>query len=239
VASGCRRCRAETGTVDNGRVSSEQEPQAEQATTEASLPKRRIGLVAVIAPVVLALDQITKAIALANLEGQEPVPVLGGAVYLQILRNPGAAFGMATGMTWLLALAAIAVVGALIWLAGRLRSVGWAIGLGLVLAGAMGNLADRIFRAPGPLQGHVVDFVSLFAPNGEAWPIFNVADSAICVGAVLIVLLSLLGRDYDGTRTRDRGSSDEADRNEDGNEDSDTPAGDTTSAATVKRSDVE
>jgi signal peptidase II len=70
-----------------------------------------------------------------------------------------------------------------------------------VLAGALGNLVDRIFRAPGVLQGHVVDFVSVFAPNGRFWPVFNVADSAIVVGGALIVVLSLLGRDYDGTRT--------------------------------------
>nr|WP_245788425.1 signal peptidase II [Amycolatopsis marina] len=166
------------------------------------MPKRRLALVAVVAATVFALDLVTKIIATAGLEGREPVRVLGGLVYLQLIRNPGAAFSMATGLTWLLALAAIAVVIAIIWLARRLRSVGWAIGLGLVLAGALGNLADRIFRAPGPLQGHVVDFISVFAPNGDAWPIFNVADSAICVGAVLIVVLSLLGKDYDGTSTR-------------------------------------
>jgi signal peptidase II len=107
---------------------------------------------------------------------------------------------MATGMTWLLALVAIGVVVVLIWFAGRLRSVGWAIGLGLVLAGALGNLSDRIFRAPGPLRGHVVDFISVFAPNAERFPVFNAADSCICVGGALIVLLSLLGRDYDGSR---------------------------------------
>jgi signal peptidase II len=228
--------------VDNGRVSRNQEPRAEHAGPETPLPKRRVGLVAAIAAVVLALDLITKIIVTATLEGREPVPVLGGAVYLQLLRNPGAAFGMATGMTWLLALAAIVVVGALIWLARRLRSVGWAIGLALVLAGALGNLVDRIFRAPGPLQGHVVDFVSLFAPNGEVWPVFNVADSAICVGAALIVVLSLLGKDYDGSNTKDRKATDS--ETEDSNaKDSDTgddgAAAGSTSAETQKRSEVE
>jgi signal peptidase II len=76
-----------------------------------------------------------------------------------------------------------------------------------VLAGALGNLVDRIFRAPGPLQGHVIDFISVFAPNGEAWPVFNVADSAIVVGGVLIVLLTLLGREYDGSRSRRRAAA--------------------------------
>lgn len=196
--------------MDNGQVSTEPEPRAEtepeqsehEPPAPAPVPKRRLGLVAVVAATVFALDLVTKVIAVAGLEGREPVRVLGGLVYLQLIRNPGAAFSMATGMTWLLALAAIGVVVAIIWLVRKLRSVGWAIGLGLVLAGALGNLADRIFRAPGPLQGHVVDFISVFAPNGDAWPIFNVADSAICVGAVLIVVLSLLGKDYDGTSTR-------------------------------------
>lgn len=166
-------------------------------------PRRRVGLLAAVASALFVLDLVTKVIAVATLEGrEEPVRVLGGLVFFQLLRNPGAAFSMATGMTWVLALVAICVVVAIIWLARRLRSTGWAIGLGLVLAGALGNLVDRIFRAPGPLQGHVVDFVSLFAPNGEVWPVFNVADSGIVVGGILIVLLTLLGREYDGTNTR-------------------------------------
>jgi signal peptidase II len=184
--------------VDNGRVSTEprSEPDIENAPAP---PKRRVGLLAVVAVIVFGLDLATKAIVASTLEGREPVRILGGLVYLELIRNPGAAFGMATGMTWVLALVAIAVVISLIWFARRLRSVGWAIGLGLVLAGALGNLTDRIFRAPGPLRGHVVDFISVFAPHGDVWPVFNVADSAICVGGVVIVLLSLLGREYDGS----------------------------------------
>ncbi|MFC4082078.1 signal peptidase II [Amycolatopsis samaneae] len=166
------------------------------------MPRRTVGIVFAVAVVIWAVDLITKNLAAANLEGKEPVRILGGLVYLQLVRNPGAAFSMATGMTWVLALVAAAVVVAIVWLSRRLRSVGWAIGLGLVLSGALGNLTDRIFRAPGPLQGHVVDFISAFAPNGQGWAIFNIADSAICVGGVLIVLLSLLGKDYDGTSTR-------------------------------------
>lgn len=174
------------------------------AVSTEQLPRRRVAVVAVVALVVFAADLATKILATASLEGREPIRVLGGAVYLQLIRNPGAAFSMATGMTWVLALIAIAVVVAIIWLAGKLRSTGWAVGLGLVLAGALGNLVDRIFRAPGVLQGHVIDFLSVFAPNGEVWPVFNVADSAIVMGGALIVLLTLLGKDYDGTSTRDR-----------------------------------
>lgn len=172
--------------------------EAAEAAEAAVLPKRRIGLALGVALVAFAADLISKIVVVSTLDENVPVRTLGGVVYLQLIRNGGAAFGLANGMTWVLAVVAAAVVVAIIWLAARLRSVGWAIGLGLVLAGATGNLADRIFRAPGPLRGHVVDFISLFAPNGQGWAIFNVADSCICVGGVLIVLLSLLGKDYDG-----------------------------------------
>jgi signal peptidase II len=191
--------------VDNGVVSTdpeEAEAPAPATTEEPELPKRRLGLVFLVAVLAFAADLVTKIIVAANLEGHEPIRILGGLVYLDLIRNPGAAFSIATGMTWILAIVAAAVVVAIIWLARRLRSIGWAIGLGLVLAGAVGNLADRIFRAPSPFQGHVVDFISVFQPNGGAWPIFNVADSCICVGGVLIVLLSLLGKDYDGKSTK-------------------------------------
>lgn len=179
-------------------------PENPEVPAKPLLPKRRVGWVFAVAVVFWAIDLVTKNLVTANLEGKEPVRILGGLIYLQVIRNPGAAFSMATGMTWVLALVALAVVVAIIWLSRRLRSIGWAIGLGLVLAGATGNLTDRIFRAPGGLQGHVVDFISAFAPNGKGFAIFNIADSAICVGGALIVLLSLLGKDYDGTSTKDK-----------------------------------
>jgi signal peptidase II len=208
--------------VDNGRVSDETSTdtgaetdsdtspgQARPDGTEPppaapSLPPRRAWLFAIVAPVVLVADIVTKIVAVSTLEGQAPVRVLGGLFYLQLVRNPGAAFGMATGMTWLLTVIALAVVVAIIWIMPKLRSIGWAIGLALVLAGALGNLVDRFLREPGPLRGHVVDFLSPFAPNGDAFPVFNIADSSIVCGGALIVLMALLGRDYDGRSTRDR-----------------------------------
>ena len=87
-------------------------------------------------------------------------------------------------------------------MAARLRSLPWAISLGLVLGGAVGNLTDRIFRAPGVFVGHVVDMVSLFDPYGQVWPIFNLADSALVCGVVLAVLLEVTGRQRDGSRLR-------------------------------------
>lgn len=163
----------------------------------------RVRLLAVIAVLVLLADIATKTIAVATLTGREPLPVLGGLVWLQLLRNPGAAFSLATGYTWILSIVAIAVVVVIVRVARRLRSTGWAIALGLVLGGALGNLTDRIFRAPGPFQGYVVDMVSPFLPNGEAFAVFNLADSAISCGGVLLVVLALLGRELDGRKKAD------------------------------------
>jgi signal peptidase II len=180
----------------------------EQSPEPAKEPptRRRALLLGVTALVVLAADIVTKLAAVAGLEGERPVRVLGGLVHLQLVRNSGAAFSMATGMTWVLSLIAISVVIAIVWIVPKLRSAGWAVGLGLVLAGALGNLSDRIFRAPGPLRGHVIDFVSVLEPNGAFFPVFNVADSAIVVGGGLIVLMALLGRDYDGRPIRRSGA---------------------------------
>ncbi len=173
-------------------------------TDPAPLKPRKVGLLAAIAGAVIVLDVISKVVVVATIQPNQPVRVLGGLVYLSLIRNPGAAFSMATGMTWLLALIAIGVVVLIIRMAPRLRSTPWAISLGLVLGGAIGNLIDRIFRAPGFLQGHVVDFVSVFGPNAEYFPVFNVADSAITIGGISLVITALLGIDFDGTRTRSR-----------------------------------
>lgn len=203
--------------LDNGPVSTESNAEpadpAEAEPTqhvEQPLPEKRVLLLAAIAPVVFALDLVTKVIAVRQLEGQPPVELFGGLVYLSFLRNSGAAFGMAEGYTVILALIACGVVGFILWIARKLRSVGWAIGLGLVLGGAVGNLADRIFRGPGPLRGHVVDFISVVEPYGAFFPVFNVADSAICVGGAVIVLMAILQRDYDGTRVEKKSAEKKA-----------------------------
>jgi len=166
---------------------------------DTALSRKPLLLVFGVASVLLALDFLTKTLAIVNLEGREPLRTLGGAVYFVLVRNPGAAFSLGTGLTWLLALLAAGVVIAISWFAPKLRSNGWGLGLGLMLGGACGNLIDRLFRPPGPFRGYVVDFVSLFAPDGSVWPVFNVADSAIVCGGILVVILSLLGHDYDGT----------------------------------------
>ncbi|WP_328841549.1 signal peptidase II [Nakamurella leprariae] len=179
-------------------------PVTEPATDQVAQPQRprRVALLAVIASVIIVLDLITKIIAVALLTPGESPRILGGLVYFSLIRNPGAAFSMATGMTWVLAVIAVIVVVVIIRMAARLRSVPWAVCLGLILGGAIGNLIDRIFRSPGFMQGHVVDFVSVFGPNAEYFPVFNVADSAITIGGITLVVTALLGIDFDGTRLR-------------------------------------
>jgi signal peptidase II len=166
--------------------------------------RKRILLLVGVAVTVLALDLATKVAAVAQIDPLRPVVVPGGFLELRLLRNPGAAFSLATGMTWLLTLVAVVVVVVIVRMARKLRSPGWAWGLGLVLGGALGNLVDRLFRAPGPLQGHVVDFVALVHDGRSIWPVFNVADSCIITGGALLVLMAFLGREPDGTRSASR-----------------------------------
>jgi signal peptidase II len=157
-----------------------------------------------IAALALVLDVISKELATKLLDPDEPVKLLGGALYLSLTRNAGAAFSMFRDFTMLFPLIALGVTIWIGFMARTLRSVPWGVALGLILGGALGNLVDRIFRAPGPFRGHVVDFFSLFDPHGQAFPIFNVADMALTFGVTLAVLLELLGRHRDGTRLRGR-----------------------------------
>ena len=146
-----------------------------------------------VAVVIFVFDLVTKVLAVEFIDPGNPIEIIGDTVTLTLIRNPGAAFSMATGMTWLLTLVAVGVVIGVIRIGRTLSSPWWAWGLGLVLGGALGNLVDRIFRSPGPLQGHVVDFVSV-----GWWPVFNVADSAIVCGAILLVALTLFGIEPSG-----------------------------------------
>ncbi|WP_091613242.1 signal peptidase II [Micromonospora mirobrigensis] len=162
--------------------------------------RRAVGVLVGLAVAVLAADLLTKQWALSALTDRAPVRVLGGAVYFSLTRNSGAAWSIGSDHTWVFPLITLGVVGWICWMAVRLRSVPWAVSLGLVLGGALGNLVDRIFRAPGHFVGHVVDMVSLFDPYGQVWPVFNLADSALVSGVTLAVLLELTGRQRDGGR---------------------------------------
>jgi signal peptidase II len=162
------------------------------AAGTASLPargRRRLRLLfAAIAVLGLALDVVTKVLAVDRLEPLVPVRLLGGLLTLRLIRNPGAAFSSGEGFTFVFALAAAAVlVFVLVRLAPRLGHPAWAVALGLLSAGVAGNLVDRLFREPGVLRGHVVDFLQV--PH---WPIFNVADMCITSAAVLIMVLAVV-----------------------------------------------
>jgi len=156
--------------------------------------RRLVGVVLLVATTVVVLDQVSKAWALSQLVDGHVVKVVGDLLQLRLTFNPGAAFSFATGYTFVFTIIAAVVVVVILRVSRRLRSLPWAIALGGLLGGAVGNLTDRVFRDPGMLQGHVVDFIEL--PN---WPVFNLADSAIVGAAALMILLSILGIEYDGS----------------------------------------
>ncbi|WP_018785247.1 signal peptidase II [Micromonospora sp. CNB394] len=188
-------------------------PPAGSDTTEsgAGAPRRKaVGLLLGVSLFALLADLGTKQLALAELTGREPVSVLGGAVYFSLTRNSGAAWSIGSDHTWIFPIITFLVIGWIAWMALRLRSLPWAVSLGLVLGGALGNLLDRLFRAPGHFVGHVVDMISLFDPYGQVWPVFNLADSALVCGVVLAVFLELTGRQRDGSRLRDEKRDDAA-----------------------------
>ena len=168
-----------------------------QAARGTALTKPRVLLV-LVALVALLADIGTKLLVVERLEGKEPIELLGGAVTLAVSRNSGAAFSVAEGATVVFTLVAVGVAVFIVRTLPRLRSSAWAVTLGLLLGGAVGNLVDRLTRAPGIGRGAVVDFISV--PH---FATFNVADSAITVGAVLAVLLSLQGVEVDGTHRRE------------------------------------
>ncbi len=150
-----------------------------------------------VAVLVLAGDVISKTLVLRHLPfGHRPVQLIDGLITLKLTFNAGAAFGLGTSYTVAIALIACGVVVVVVRIARRLRSLTWAIALGLLLGGATGNLCDRIFRAPGPFRGRVVDWINL--PHFP-WT-FNIADASIVCAAALIALLAVLGKPIDGPR---------------------------------------
>ena len=161
--------------------------------------RRLVASLLLLAAFVVLVDQLTKEWALANLTEGVREPLLGDLLGLTLVFNPGAALSIASGTTWIFTLAAIGVSVAILRVAPRLGSRGWAVGLGLMLGGALGNLLDRLLREPGFAVGHVVDFIAYLD-----WFVGNVADIAIVAAAVLVVLLSLRGIGVDGLRMTDQ-----------------------------------
>jgi signal peptidase II len=156
---------------------------------------RLTALFAGVALAAYALDVGTKVLAVARLSGRPDVPVIGDLLVLHLTRNPGAAFSTGTEFTLVLSAIAIVAVVAVVYFGRRVGTRAWAWALGLLLAGVCGNLTDRILRDPGPLRGHVVDF--LMVPH---WPVFNIADICINVAAGLILIQAIRGIGVDGNR---------------------------------------
>jgi len=190
-----------------GTPLNETDPETQTATgTEGranlTARPRRIGLLIGMAVFVIAADVISKALVVSKMADRGPIRLLGGLLTITYTRNGGAAFSIGTSMTIVFTVIAAGVIVYVLRAARNLRSTGWAIALGLLLGGATGNLLDRIFRAPAPFQGHVVDWIQL--PH---WPVFNLADSSICCAGVLVVLLALKGIRLDGTKAAETGGS--------------------------------
>jgi len=189
----------------------------EEATPTRRRPRRTTwGLFAVVAVALYAVDQVTKALAVERLTGRPDAQLVGDLLQLRLVYNPGAAFSLGTGATPVLTTIAILAALVVAWMSRRLGSLGWALGLGSLMAGVAGNLTDRLVRDPGVFHGHVVDFLML--PN---WPIFNVADMCINVAAVLIVVQAVRGVRLDGTREDDARPDDPDDEPGDDTDDTD------------------
>ncbi|MER6561405.1 signal peptidase II [Streptomyces sp. NPDC001027] len=190
------------GTPDTPETGSEPEqssgPGEQESAGARSRGKRRIAVLFAVAAFAYALDLVSKMIVVAKLEHHAPIDIVGDWLRFEAIRNAGAAFGFGEAFTVIFTVIATAVIVVIARLARKLYSLPWAIALGLLLGGALGNLTDRIFRAPGVFEGAVVDFI---APKHFA--VFNLADSAIVCGGILIVLLSFKGLDPDGTVHRD------------------------------------
>jgi signal peptidase II len=184
--------------------------QAEGGTPVAGRRRGRLfAILVALAVVVYAADLITKTVALRTLEDEPPLVIIQNVLQFRVIFNSGAAFSIGTGMTFIFTFIAAGVVVAIVRTARKLRSLPWAITLGLLLGGAIGNLTDRLLRAPSgfgrstQFQGHVVDFIEVLPghfPVIDYFPVFNVADSAIVCGGILAVVLAWRNVQIDGTK---------------------------------------
>jgi signal peptidase II len=174
-------------------------------TADPTAPRPATGLGRSATPLVLlvaltayAVDQVSKHLAVRELTGRAPVEVVGSFLQLRLLRNPGAAFSAGASLTPVISVVALVAAVVVLVVAFRVRHRGWAVALGFLLAGVVGNLTDRMLRTPGPFRGHVVDFLAL--PH---WPVFNVADICIDLAGAGFVLLLFRGVHLDGTRSHE------------------------------------
>lgn len=177
----------------------------------ASSSRRRLVplLLLGVAAALLAADQLVKNWVISTLPEERVVPVLGDFLQWYFVRNPGAAFSIASGSTWIFTTLAVIVVVVILWQIRRLRSIPWGLFLGLLLGGVLGNLTDRLTREPGFPVGHVIDYIlTPWMWLGFDPAIYNIADIGIVSGMVIFVVISLLGLPIDGSpraRRRDHG----------------------------------
>lgn len=166
----------------------------EASPSRVKVSIRALAILAVVALCVYLVDQIAKVLVVSNLYEGQQVEVLGQLLQFHFVKNPGAAFSIGSGSTWIFSIVGVGVLGFVIWYAPRIRSTAWAMLFGLLLGGLLGNLTDRLFREPGFGVGHVVDFLQI--PLLPA--IFNLADVAIVSSMVLFLILTLRGIGLDG-----------------------------------------
>ncbi|MEU3015998.1 signal peptidase II [Nocardiopsis sp. NPDC007018] len=165
-------------------------------TTDNTVARpRRYVLLLLVALTAIVADFLTKEWVLAAFSPGERLDVVGDLVQFTLVYNTGAAFSLGTGYTWVFTAIASVVVLAIAWIGWRVRSLWWGATLGLMMGGAAGNLVDRYFRGETPGTGAVVDFISV-----GTFPVFNLADSCVVVGACLVVALTFKGLNLDGTR---------------------------------------
>lgn len=153
-------------------------------------------VLALVAVLVYGLDQLSKFLIISSMDVGEMFPVLGQLLHFHFVKNPGAAFSLASGSTWVFSIVATGVTIFIIWYARRIRSLSWAILFGMLLGGTLGNLTDRFFRDPGFAIGHVIDFIQVWGFPA----IFNVADIFIVSSMGLFILLTIRGVGLDGRR---------------------------------------
>ena len=166
-------------------------PEAEPVAEDADFPRRRtraLVWILVIAVVVVLADQLTKLWATSSLREGDYHSLIGNLLGIQLIYNSGAAFSFLVDQTWVFTIIAALAVVALLYFSRRVGARSWAVAFGLLLGGAVTHLGDRLFRAPSFGQGHVVDFIAY-----ANWFIGNVADIAIFCGAVLALVLAVVG----------------------------------------------
>jgi len=135
------------------------------------------------AAVVLALDKLTKHLVVSNLAGRPPVDLVGDVVQLRYTTNSGGAFSLLTGAPLFFGIMAMVIIGGIVYASRRAQPLSMLVILGLILGGALGNLTDRLLRGDALLRGEVVDFIKV-----GIWPVFNLADSCVVVGGILLAL---------------------------------------------------